>query len=161
MKYKVLIMSGLMLGGLGLLSCNQQGKPQQTIEAVDSEEVPEEEDVIISKDKDWSERVIVAKSNPVLVEYVDTLTLYRDGTATDVFVSSQLSSSQRGYWELGSFKRGDTEFPAIKITFSNEYSSRVYFMEADAHEGDFVYRKYEDMLRKTMGNEIVLEEVYR
>ena len=160
MKYKVLIMLGLMLGGLSLLSCNQQGKTQQTTETPDGEESPEEE-VIISKDKDWSERVIEAKSNPVLVEYVDTLTLYRDGTATDVFVSSLLSSSQRGYWELGSFKRGDTEFPAIKITFSNEYSSRVYFMEADAHEGDFVYRKYEDMLRKTMGNEIVLEEVYR
>ena len=58
MKYKVLIMLGLMLGGVSLLSCNQQGKPQQTTEAAGSEEIPEEE-VIISKDKDWSERILV------------------------------------------------------------------------------------------------------
>ena len=32
MKYKVLIMSGLMLGGIGLLSCNQQERPQQSVE---------------------------------------------------------------------------------------------------------------------------------
>ncbi len=154
MKYKVLIMSGLMLGGLGLLSCNQQGRPQQTTEAVGSEETPEEE-VIISKDKDWSERVIVFKSKPV-----DTLTLYRDGTST--FASgSSIHLNLKGYWEQGYFKRGDTEYPAIKVTFSYEYYSKVFFMEADAHEGDCVYEKYENMLKKDWGKEILLEEVYR
>jgi len=156
MKYKVFIMLGLMLGGLGLLSCNQQGKPQQTIEAVDSEEAPEEEDVIISKDKDWSERILVFKYGST----IDTLTLYRDGTST--FASPFASGYKlNGYWEQGFFKRGDTEYPAVKVTFSSEYSSRVFFMEIWPHEGDQVYDKYENMLRKANGIEILHEEVYR
>jgi len=156
MKYKVFIMLGLMLGGLGLLSCNQQGKPQQTIEAVDSEEVPEEEDVIISKDKDWSERILVFKYGST----IDTLKLYRDGTST--FASPFASGYKlNGYWEQGFFKRGDTEYPAVKVTFSSEYSSREFFMEIWPHEGDQVYDKYENMLRKANGIEILHEEVYR
>ena len=78
MKYKVLIMAVLMLGGLSFISCNQQGKTQQATEAAGSEEVPEEEDIIISKDKDWSERILVFKDGST----TDTLTLYRDGTST-------------------------------------------------------------------------------
>jgi len=61
MKYKVLIMAVLMLGGLSFISCNQQGKSQQATEAARSEDVPEEEDIKISKDKDWSERMLVFK----------------------------------------------------------------------------------------------------
>ena len=61
MKYKVLIMASLIIGGLSFISCNQQGKSQQATEAARSEEVPEEEDIIISKDKDWSERMLVFK----------------------------------------------------------------------------------------------------
>lgn len=155
MKYKVLIMLGLMLGGVSLLSCNQQGKPQQTTEAAGSEEIPEEE-VIISKDKDWSERILVFKYGST----IDTLTLYRDGTST--FASPFASGYKlNGYWEQGFFKRGDTEYPAVKVTFSSEYSSRVFFMEVWPHEGDHVYDKYENMLRKANGIEIVHEEVYR
>lgn len=159
MKYKILFMAGLMIGGLSMLSCSQQGKSQQTEEATGNEEAAvEEDDVIVSKDKDWSERVIVFKQN----ESTDTLTLYRDGTATNNVSSNIVGNyTLRGYWELGSFNRGDMQFPAIKVNFSTEYSSNVYFMEANAHEGDFVYRKYESMLRKTGGYEIILEEVYR
>ena len=159
MKYKILFMAGLMIGGLSMLSCSQQGKSQQTEEATENEEAAvEEDDVIVSKDKDWSERVIVFKQN----ESTDTLTLYRDGTATNNVSSNIVGNyTLRGYWELGSFNRGDMQFPAIKVNFSTEYSSNVYFMEANAHEGDFVYRKYESMLRKTGGYEIILEEVYR
>lgn len=159
MKYKILFMAGLMIGGLSMLSCSQQGKSQQTEETTGNEEAAvEEDDVIVSKDKDWSERVIVFKQN----ESTDTLTLYRDGTATNNVSSNIVGNyTLRGYWELGSFNRGDMQFPAIKVNFSTEYSSNVYFMEANAHEGDFVYRKYESMLRKTGGYEIILEEVYR
>lgn len=78
MKYKVLIMASLMIGGLSFISCNQQGKSQQATEAARSEEVPEEEDIIISKEKDWSERMLVFKNGST----TDTLTLYRDGTST-------------------------------------------------------------------------------
>lgn len=160
MKQKVLILAVLMIGGLSFLSCNQQGKSQQTEEVTGKEEAAiEEDDVIVSKDKDWSERVIVFKDG---VSMTDTLTLYRDGTAANnVSYSTGGNYSYRGYWELGSFNRGDMQIPAIKVNFSTEYSSNVYFMEANAHEGDFVYRKYESMLRKTGGYEIVLEEVYR
>ena len=142
-----------------MLSCSQQGKSQQTEEATENEEAAvEEDDVIVSKDKDWSERVIVFKQN----ESTDTLTLYRDGTATNNVSSNIVGNyTLRGYWELGSFNRGDMQFPAIKVNFSTEYSSNVYFMEANAHEGDFVYRKYESMLKKTDGYKIILEEVYR
>lgn len=159
MKYKIFIMTVLMIGGLGLLSCNQQGKSQQAEETTGNEEAAvEEDDVIVSKDKDWSERVIVFKQN----ESTDTLTLYRDGTATNNVSSSIVGYySLKGYWELGSFIRGDMQIPAIKVNFSTEYTSNVYFMEANAHVGDFVYRKYESMLRKTDGYEIILEEVYR
>lgn len=161
MNYKVLIMAGLLFGGFSFLSCNQQGKSQQTEEQTNSEAAVEVEEVIVSKDKDWSERVIVVNSTPGYVgEHIDTLTLYRDGTATDN-ISGINNYSFRGYWEQGSFVRGDTEYPAIKVTFSTDYTSNVFFMEANAHEGDFVYKKYEDMLRKTHGYEIILEEVYR
>lgn len=161
MKYKVLIMAGLMIGGLSFLSCNRQGKSQQAEEAtVNEESAVEEDEEIVSKDKDWSERVIVFKRYQN--ETIDTLTLYRDGTATDNVSSNIVGNfSLKGYWELGSFNRGDMQFPAIKVNFSTEYSSNVYFMEANVHEGDFVYKKYESMLRKTDGYEIVLEEVYR
>lgn len=156
MKCKVFIMLGLMLGGLGLQSCNQQGKTQQTVEAVASEETPVEEDIIISKDKDWSERILVFKYGST----IDTLTLYRDGTST--FASPFASGYKlNGYWEQGFFKRGDTEYPAVKVTFSSEYSSRVFFMEIWPNEGDQVYDKYENMLRKANGIEILHEEVYR
>ena len=159
MKYKILIMTVLMIGGLSLLSCNQQGKSQQAEETTGNEEAAvEEDDVIVSKDKDWSERVIVFKQN----ESTDTLTLYRDGTATNNVSSNIVGNyTLRGYWELGSFNRGDMQFPAIKVNFSTEYSSNVYFMEANVHEGDFVFRKFESMLRKTGGYEIILEDVYR
>ena len=159
MKYKVLIIACLLFGGLSILSCNQQGKSHRTEEVTGNEEVTVEEDEeIVSKDKDWSERVIVFNQN----ESTDTLTLYRDGTATNNVSSNIVGNyTLRGYWELGSFNRGDMQFPAIKVNFSTEYSSNVYFMEANAHEGDFVYRKYESMLKKTDGYEIIHEEVYR
>ena len=159
MKYNILIMAVLMIGGLSLLSCNHQGKSQQAEETTGNDEAAvEEDDVIVSKDKDWSERVIVFKEN----ESTDTLTLYRDGTATNNVSSNIVGNySLKGYWELGSFNRGDMQFPAIKVNFSTEYSSIVYFMEANVHEGDFVFRKFESMLRKTGGYEIILEEVYR
>ena len=149
MKYKVLIMAVLMLGGLSFISCNQQGKTQQATEAAGSEEVPEEEDIIISKDKDWSERMLVFKNGST----TDTLTLYRDGTSSYYKL--------KGYWEQGFFKRGDTDFPAIKVTFSYEYFSKVFFMEVWPHEGDYIYDKYECLLKKAYGHEILHEEVYR
>lgn len=149
MKYKVLIMASLMFGGLSFISCNQQGKTQQATEAAGSEEVPEEEDIIISKDKDWSERMLVFKNGST----TDTLTLYRDGTSSYYKL--------KGYWEQGFFKRGDTDFPAIKVTFSYEYFSKVFFMEVWPHEGDYIYDKYECLLKKAYGHEILHEEVYR
>lgn len=149
MKYKVLIMASLMFGGLSFISCNQQGKSQQATEAAGSEEVPEEEDIIISKDKDWSERMLVFKNGST----TDTLTLYRDGTSSYYKL--------KGYWEQGFFKRGDTDFPAIKVTFSYEYFSKVFFMEVWPHEGDYIYDKYECLLKKAYGHEILYEEVYR
>lgn len=149
MKYKVLIMASLMFGGLSFISCNQQGKSQQATEAAGSEEVPEEEDIIISKDKDWSERMLVFKNGST----TDTLTLYRDGTSSYYKL--------KGYWEQGFFKRGDTDFPAIKVTFSYEYFSKVFFMEVWPHEGDYIYDKYECLLKKAYGHEILHEEVYR
>ena len=156
MKYKVLIMASLIIGGLSFISCNQQGKSQQATEAARSEEVPEEEDIIISKDKDWSERMLVFKNGST----TDTLTLYRDGTST--FASGGTSYYKlKGYWEQGFFKRGDTDFPAIKVTFSYEYFSKVFFMEVWPHEGDYIYGKYESMLKKEYGHEILHEEVYR
>lgn len=149
MKYKVLIMASLIIGGLSFISCNQQGKSQQATEAAGSEEVPEEEDIIISKDKDWSERMLVFKNGST----TDTLTLYRDGTSSYYKL--------KGYWEQGFFKRGDTDFPAIKVTFSYEYFSKVFFMEVWPHEGDYIYDKYECLLKKAYGHEILHEEVYR
>lgn len=149
MKYKVLIMASLIIGGLSFISCNQQGKSQQATEAAWSEEVPEEEDIIISKDKDWSERMLVFKNGST----TDTLTLYRDGTSSYYKL--------KGYWEQGFFKRGDTDFPAIKVTFSYEYFSKVFFMEVWPHEGDYIYDKYECLLKKAYGHEILHEEVYR
>ena len=159
MKYNVLFMAGLMIGGLCFLSCHQQGKSQQAEDATRNEEAAiEEEEEIVSKDKDWSERVIVFKQN----KSTDTLTLYRDGTATNNVSSSIVGYySLKGYWEFGSFIRGDMQFSAIKVNFSTEYNSNVYYMEANAHEGDFVYRKYESMLKKTDGYKIILDEVYR
>lgn len=156
MKYRVFIMSGLIIGGLSLLSCNQQGKSQESIEATGNETPSEEEEVIVSKDIDWSERILVFKFGST----IDTLTLYRDGTST--FASPFASGYKlNGYWEQGFFKRGDAEYPAVKVTFSGEYSSRVFFMEVWPHEGDHVYDKYENMLRKANGIEILHEEVYR
>jgi hypothetical protein len=67
----------------------------------------------------------------------------------------------KGYWEQGFFKRGDTDFPAIKVTFSYEYFSKVFFMEVWPHEGDYIYDKYECLLKKAYGHEILHEEVYR
>jgi hypothetical protein len=156
-------MSSLIIGGLCFLSCNQKSQSKQSSETANSENASEEE-MIISKDNDWSERIIVFKSNPAFKaeNFVDTLTLYRDGTATNVLVEyGNRLTPWHGYWELGSFKRGDTDYPAIKISFNSEYSSVEYYIEADAHEGDRIYRRFEDMLKKTEGNEIVLEEVYR
>lgn len=157
MKYRVLIMLGLIFGGLSLLSCNQQGKFQQSVEATGSDETPsDEEEVIVSKDIDWSERILVFWYGST----TDTLTLFRDGTST--FASPFASGYKlNGYWEQGFFRRGDTEYPAVKVTFSSEYSSRVFFMEVWPHEGDHVYDKYENMLRKANGIEILHEEVYR
>ena len=149
MKYKVLIMASLIIGGLSFISCNQQGKSQQATETAGSEEVPEEENIIISKDKDWSERMLVFKNGST----TDTLTLYRDGTSSYYKL--------KGYWEQGFFKRGDTDFPAIKVTFSYEYFSKVFFMEVWPHEGDYIYDKYECLLKKSYGHEILHEEVYR
>jgi len=156
MKYKVLIMASLIIGGLSFISCNQQGKTQQATEAAGSEEVPEEEDIIISKDKDWSERMLVFKNGST----TDTLTLYRDGTST---YASPFASGYKlnGYWEQGFFKRGDTEYPAVKVSFNSEYSSKALFMEVWPHEGDYIYDKYESMLKKAYGHEILHEEVYR
>jgi len=156
MKYKVLIMASLIIGGLSFISCNQQGKSQQATEAARSEEVPEEEDIIISKDKDWSERMLVFKNGST----TDTLTLYRNGTST---YASPFASGYKlnGYWEQGFFKRGDTEYPAVKVSFNSEYSNKALFMEVWPHEGDYIYDKYECLLKKAYGHEILHEEVYR
>ena len=156
MKYKVLIMASLILGGLSFISCNQHGRSQQSVEAIGSETPSGEEEVIVSKDIDWSERILVFKDGST----TDTLTLYRDGTST---YASPFASGYKlnGYWEQGFFKRGDTEYPAVKVSFNSEYSSKALFMEVWPHEGDYIYDKYESMLKKAGGHEILHEEVYR
>lgn len=109
MKYKVLIMASLMLGGLSFISCNQQGKMQQTEEAVANEEPAKAErwDSIVVKYGEEGKSVIV---------------LHADGTAlqgsTKNLEKGELDS---GFWKEGSFYRGNQEFGYLQITI-NKFS---------------------------------------
>ena len=106
MKYKVLIMSGLMLGGFGLLSCNQQGKTQQTVEAVADEEPTKAErwDSIVVKYGEEGKSVIV---------------LHADGTALQGSTKNlEKGELDAGFWKEGTFYRGNQEFGYLQITIN-------------------------------------------
>lgn len=117
MKYKVLIMLVLMIGGLSLLSCNQLGKRQQVEDAnTDEESVTEEK---------WDSTVITYKRYEEF-NFSETcsLIMYSDGTAKHGHRADHGYSSNRiywnyGYWNYGSFYRGGSEFGYINITIGN------------------------------------------
>ena len=158
MKYKVLILLGLMIGGLSLLSCNQQRKPQQTVEAVADEEPATEEK--------WDSIVVTYKYRHI--DGTGSIIMYSDGTA--------MVGRNNGYWRYGSFYRGDSEFGYISITinkydsFYEQYVDNKYFI---SQERDMVWTTipnpyittsdgYKDMVAKNRehGNDIVAWDIY-
>ena len=89
MKYKFLIVMGLMVVGFSILSCNQIGKALQAVDTITDEESSEEEkwdSIVISYHKDYK-----------YANYSKTgsMIMYSDGTAKH--------GRNHGYWNYGSF----------------------------------------------------------
>ena len=120
MKYKVLIIIGLMIGGLCLLSCNQLWNSQQAEEVTENEEASDEEkwDSIVIKYQTYSD--------------IGVMVLYPDGTAAKGLEKNfKKGKLQAGYWQQGIFTRGNQEFEYLQITFSG------ILLNGDSHEYDY------------------------
>lgn len=162
MKQKVFILAILIIGGLSLLSCNQQGKSQQAEEETVNEEAAVEEkwDSIICRYKFGNN----ASDTGVIV-------LYQDGTAGKGS-EKELASGKLdpGFWQFSSFTRGENEYTYIKITihtFDLYYGEFVDVNYCITEERDMVYKDndfmnltaYKAMMTKSNGFEIVSWDV--
>lgn len=129
MKYKFLIVMGLILAGFSILSCNQQGKSQQAEEAIADEES--------AKEEKWDSIVIAYyKEYKYIKNYNETgsLIIYPDGTAK--------KGKDHGYWNYGSFYRGESEFGYVNITintFSIYYEQYIDIEYYISQENDMIW----------------------
>lgn len=151
MKYKFLIVMGLMVVGFSILSCNQIGKALQAVDTITDEESSEEEkwdSIVISYHKDYK-----------YANYSKTgsMIMYSDGTAKH--------GRNHGYWNYGSFYRGGSEFGYINITI-NSYNIFTY-RDVDVEyyitqEKDILWNDYRDMVAKDResGYKITAWDVY-
>lgn len=149
MKYKFFTMVGLIFVSLIILSCNQIGKALQAVDTIAEEELVEEEK--------WDSIVISYKVNYSKDGKAEPLIMYSDGTAKH--------GRNHGYWNYGSFYRGESEFGYINITI-NCYNIFTYRAEdVDYYitqEKDILWDHYRDMVAKDResGYKITAWDVY-